>query len=167
METQPERPAEEIRRLRRCINDLVSVLALPAVWSGGDPTQIVRTVLDVLLGMLRLDLVYVRLKDLLRETPIEMVRVAPSTGYRPLVRRRSANCSAEGLDPTQRDGLERHRIPSATETFRSCRCNWGFRMRIGVIVAGSQRADFPGQTERLLLSVAANQVAMGLQEARR
>jgi formate hydrogenlyase transcriptional activator len=42
----------------------------------------------------------------------------------------------------------------------------GLRDEIGVIVAGSQRADFPWETERLLLSVAANQAAIGLQEAR-
>src|SRR5437660_11492379 len=42
----------------------------------------------------------------------------------------------------------------------------GLQNEIGVIVAGSRRADFPGQTERLLLSVAANQAAIGLQEAR-
>src|SRR5439155_4012034 len=42
----------------------------------------------------------------------------------------------------------------------------GLRDEIGVIVAGSQRADFPGETERLLLRVAANQAAIGLQEAR-
>jgi len=36
---------------------------------------------------------------------------------------------------------------------------------IGVILAGSQ-GRFPGQTERLLLSVAANQAVIGLQEAR-
>ena len=33
-------------------------------------------------------------------------------------------------------------------------------------MAGSQRADFPGQTESLVLSVAANQAVIGLQEAR-
>ena len=42
----------------------------------------------------------------------------------------------------------------------------GLHGEIGVIVAGSQRPDFPEQTERLLLSVAANQAAIGLQEAR-
>src|SRR5207245_7440866 len=42
----------------------------------------------------------------------------------------------------------------------------GRQGEIGVIVAGSQRADFPAETERLLLSVAANQAAIGLQEAR-
>jgi formate hydrogenlyase transcriptional activator len=42
----------------------------------------------------------------------------------------------------------------------------GLRGEIGIIVAGAERADFPSQTERLLLSVAANQAVIGLQEAR-
>src|ERR1700676_3607728 len=78
MDVQPKNLAEEIKRLQRCINDLVSVLALPAMWSGGEPGQIVHTLLDALLGMLHLDLVYVRLKNLIGEEPIEMVRVAQS-----------------------------------------------------------------------------------------
>ena len=166
METQPERPAEEIRRLRRCINDLVSVLALPAVWSGGDPTQIVRTVLDVLLGMLRLDLVYVQLKDLLRETPIEMVRVAPSRELTlspqeigELLRRR--------LGPDPKRWASKAQNPFGEGDISIVPLQLGLQDGIGLLVAGSQRADFPGETEKLLLSVAANQVAMGLQEARR
>ncbi len=42
----------------------------------------------------------------------------------------------------------------------------GLQGEIGVIVAGSEREDFPQQTERLILSVAANQASIGLQEAR-
>ena len=75
---QPEQPGEEIKRLQRCINDLVSVLALPAIWSGGDPSQIARTLLDVLQAMLRLDFIYVRLNDPFGGAPIEMLRVAQS-----------------------------------------------------------------------------------------
>jgi hypothetical protein len=46
----------------------------------------------------------------------------------------------------------------------SQRC--GLHGEIGVIVAGSDRVDFPGQTETLLLSVAANEAVVGLHEAR-
>ncbi len=42
----------------------------------------------------------------------------------------------------------------------------GLDGEIGVVVAGSERADFPTQSERLLLGVAANQVTVGLQQAR-
>jgi PAS domain S-box-containing protein len=166
MEKQPEHPAEEIKRLRRCINDLVSVLALPAVWSGGDPTQIVRTVLDVLLGMLRLDLVYVQMKDLVGETPIEMFRVAQSWELTDspqeigeLLRRR--------LGPDPEKWASRARNPIGEGDISIVPQQLGLQGGIGLLVAGSQRADFPKETEKLLLSVAANQVAMGLQEARR
>src|ERR1700733_10503509 len=78
MDVQPGDVAEEIKRLQRCINDLVSLFALPAMWSGGEPSQIVHTLLDALLRMLQLDLVYIRLSDSGGQAPIEMVRFAPS-----------------------------------------------------------------------------------------
>ncbi len=62
MDVQPRDPAEEIKRLQRCVNDLISVLTLPATWSGGEPSQIANTLLDALLRVLQLDLVYVCLK---------------------------------------------------------------------------------------------------------
>src|SRR5580693_663081 len=77
MEEQPGDVAEEIKRLQRCINDLVSLFALPAMWSGGEPSQIVHTLLDALLRMLQLDFVYVRLRDSGGRAPMEMVRFAP------------------------------------------------------------------------------------------
>jgi hypothetical protein len=46
-----EYPAEEIKHLQRCINDLVSILALPAMWTGAEPSQVVSTLLDTLFGM--------------------------------------------------------------------------------------------------------------------
>jgi C4-dicarboxylate-specific signal transduction histidine kinase len=43
----------------------------------------------------------------------------------------------------------------------------GLQDEVGVLLAGSRRADFPSEIELLLLRVAANQAAIGLQEARR
>ncbi len=43
----------------------------------------------------------------------------------------------------------------------------GIEGELGLIVAGSQRVGFPEQTESLVLGVAANQVAIGLQQALR
>src|ERR1700722_13298072 len=54
MEVQIEDPAQEIKRLQRCINDLMSLIALPAIWRGSEPSQLVQTLLDVLLRMLSL-----------------------------------------------------------------------------------------------------------------
>src|SRR5271163_3942529 len=78
MDAQPGDVAEEIKRLQRCISDLVSLFALPAMWSGGEPSQIVHTLLDALLRMLQLDLVYVRLTEAGGHAPVEMVRFSTS-----------------------------------------------------------------------------------------
>ena len=48
------------------------------MWSGQEPAQIVSTLLDVLLGMLRLDFAYARLKDPFGEGPIKIVWLAQS-----------------------------------------------------------------------------------------
>ena len=45
------------------MNDLVSLMALPAMWTGGDPSHIVDTLLDVLLSMLHLDFAYMLLNE--------------------------------------------------------------------------------------------------------
>ena len=164
-ESQGQSPAGEIKHLQRCINDLVSVLALPAMWSGGHPAQIVQTLLDALLTMLRLDLVYVRLEDPIGEAPVEMVRTAHSGN--PVSRPEEIGEQLKhclGSDP--------RKWPPGTfslvteEDISVLPLRLGLEGEIGVIVAGSGRADFPSQTERLLLSVAANQATIGLQEAR-
>src|SRR5271154_5229551 len=154
MEAQLEHHADEVKRLQRCMNDLLSVLALPAMWSGAEPTQIVHTLLDALLGMLRLDLVYARLKALNGEAPIEMVRVARS--WRPLPQPQEISEMLNlclGGDPQKWPPLMRNRI--ADEDMSIVPLRLGLQGEIGVIIAGSCRQDFPGQTEKLLLSVAA------------
>src|ERR1700729_4474513 len=79
MEAQLEDPAQEIKRLRRCINDLTSLLALPAIWRGSEPSQIVQTLLDVLFRMLSLDFAYARLSDAFGVMPVEILRVAKNS----------------------------------------------------------------------------------------
>ena len=169
MEEQLEHPAEEIKRLQRGMNDLLSILALPAMWSGGEPTQIAHTLLDALLSMLRLDLIYVRLNDPGIDVPVEMARVAPTLELarrRPLEPREIGEMLNEwlGNDPQQWPPLVRNRI--GDEDISIVPLRLGPHGEIGVIAAGSRRPDFPGQTEKLLLSVAANQASIGLQEAR-
>ncbi|MGB0123714.1 MAG: hypothetical protein WBP63_09810, partial [Silvibacterium sp.] len=83
MEGPFENSADEIKRLRRCNNDLVSVLALPAIWTGADASKIVDTLLDTLLGLLHLDLVYLRLKEPVGDAPLETVRGAQSRNLMP------------------------------------------------------------------------------------
>src|SRR3989441_3842863 len=160
-----ELAAGEIRRLQGCINDLISLLALPALWRGQESVQIVSTLLDVLVGMLRLDFAYARLKGPVGEAPIEMVRIAQSRDLtaRPQEIGQALNPWL-GDDPQKWPSLVRNPMGDGDVSIVTLRL--GLQDEIGVVVAGSQRADFPWETERLLLSVAANQAAIGLQEAR-
>jgi PAS domain S-box-containing protein len=160
-----EHSAEEIKRLQRCINDLVSVLALPAMWAGREPSQVVSTLLDVLMGMLGLDLVYVRLNGSISEEPFEMARHAPFLNLAATPREIGQLLDRLlGQDPNSWPTLLRNRIGDGDISLVPL--GMGLQGEIGMIAAGSQRADFPGQTERLVLSVAANQAVIGLQEAR-
>jgi PAS domain S-box-containing protein len=161
---ESEQPLEEVKRLHRCINDLVSVLALPAIWTGGDPSQIARTLLDALQRMLRLDLIYVRLIDPFGDEPIELVRVAQSqnTTARP---QEIAEALKRHLGPEPEKCAPLMRNPVGDGDVSLVALRLGLQSEIGMIVAGAQRADFPAQTERLLLNVAANQASIGLQEA--
>ena len=157
--------ANEIKRLQGCINDLIGVLALPALWKGQDAKQIVKTLLDVLVATLRLDFAYVLLNDPVGGGPIEMVR-------HDQLRHLAAEPGLVGQTLTQSLGANPRKWPPhaknpfgkgslAVVPLGSVRDD-----EIGVIVAGSERADFPWQTETVVLSVAANQAAIGLASAR-
>ncbi len=148
------------------MNDLVSVLALPAVWSGSEPNRILETFLDALLVILDLDFLYARVRLDSHEAPIEALRTAQLSGtsYSREDIRQALN-HWFGEDPQQSpEEVLRHLGGQEVSVFP---IRMGIEGELGLIVAGSQRVGFPEQTESLVLSVAANQVAIGLQQALR
>jgi PAS domain S-box-containing protein len=159
---------DEIKRLRACINDLVSVLTLPAIWSGREePSQIGSTLLDALLGLLRLDFAYLRLDaSFSGSAPIEILQV---------VQRRNLTAQPEevgrAINKWLTDDLfnSPSRVPNPIGEGKVSIAprRLGLQDQIGVLVAGSERADFPTKTERVILDVAVNQAVVGLHEARR
>src|SRR5260370_12928035 len=156
----------EIKRLQSCINDLISVLALPAIWSGSEPSQILGTLLDVLITMLRLDFGDARLGDGREGPPIEAVRLSghrhSSVQPRPF---------GQALDRWLTDDQTASRCvvpdPMGEGEVSIASFSLGLQHEGSVLVAGSRRTDFPTEVEGLLLRVAANQAGIGLQEARR
>lgn len=156
----------EIKRLQSCINDLISILALPAIWTGGESSQILGTLLDVLLTMLRLDFSYARLHDASDGSPIEVVRwgdrlrssVQPQLFIQALDRWLIADQTGSRCVIPD---------PAGNGEISIALFSLGLHQEGAVLVAGSRRADFPTEVERLLLRVAANQAGIGLQEARR
>jgi PAS domain S-box-containing protein len=164
MDVQLRDPAEEIKHLQRCINDLISVVSLPAMWSGGEPSLIVHNLLNALLRMLQLDLIYVRLKQTSGQAPIQMVRFAEAQKYiaQP---HEIGEMLEQWLGPNPQEWPPLVRNPWEGRDISIVPLGFGLQGEIGVLVAGSERADFPRQTERLILSVAANQASIALQQA--
>src|SRR5580692_11632689 len=136
MSVRQEHTPEEVKRLERCLNDLVSVLALPAMWSGSQPSQIVHTLLDALLGMLYLDFVYARLQDPAGGALIEVLKIAPSAKWMlPDEIQKKLN-QWFGDDPQKWPSRLRDSIRHQAISIVSQRC--GLQGEIGVIVAGSE-----------------------------
>src|SRR5215471_6275144 len=163
---QRDPQADDIKRLQGCITGLLSVLALPAIWSGHASSQIADTLLDVLVRLLHLDFAYIRLRDARDGAPIELVRVAQP-------RCPAAQPRAVGQALSRWVTTETCPAPCVItnpvgpgEVSITC-FRLGLEDAVGGVVAGAQRADFPTQVERLLGGVAVNQAAIGLQEARR
>ena len=156
---------EEIRRLQGSINDLTSIQALPAIWNGRESGHIASTLLDVLVSMLRLDFAYARLSDSINGSPVEFVR---------LTQRRTAPPQPQEIGRALDRWLTNQSAnaplavpnPAGDGEVRIAPLRLGLTDEIGMLVAGSKRADFPTPTETLLLRVAANQALVALQEAR-
>ena len=160
-----ENTGDENKRLQGCINDLIGVLALPVLWSGHELSQVVSTLLDAVVGMLRLDFAYACLSDSFLGSPIEMVRTARRgvPALQPEALGRTLNVSFKD-DRSMLPRVMRNPLGEGDVSIAPLR--FGMDDSIGIFVAGSQRNDFPTSMETLLLRVAVNQAAIGLHEAR-
>ena len=160
-----ESPAEEITRLSGCLNDLIRITTLPALSTGGEPSRIGSTLLDLLIGMLPLSFAFVRLNDPEGGPPREEARVGGplKVSTRAHGIRQALEVSLEDVSPKWPLNA---RVSIGGVEFSIASTPLGFQGELGVIVAGSQKLDFPEQTEALLLAVAANQATIAMQQAR-
>ena len=158
--------AQELTQLRDCVNDLGSIITLAHQWGGGEPTAIIGTVLDALLKMLRLGFVCARLQDPEGGDRIEMIRVADSLHSASGIRDIAQTIDA-ALGDAPATWPSRTRISLGDVDILVASALLEIDGEVGIVSAGSTRADFPTHAERLVLDVAANQAALGLQKTRR
>src|SRR5215475_12575525 len=164
LKIEMEPPAAEIKRLKGCINDLISVISIPAICSSHEPTHITSTLLEVLVTTLHADFVYGQLNY--------------SSGCQPSTEvvefGSHLNTSAKARDIGQMllpwltdPGASPLEIPDpiAGGSIFIAQLRLELQSELLVLVAGSKRADFPTEIEMLLLRVAANQAAIQLQQA--
>jgi len=152
-------PALEIRRLRRCMNNVVKVMAFPAAWRSHAPSEILAYFADSLMGMLGLDFFYARLTVQINEEPREVLRVGRS---------HRKNEIKQSLDHWLDEGhIDRpSEIPRkiGDQEISIFPMRMGAISDMGFLVTGSHRLGYPEQTESLVLGVAANQLAIALQQ---
>lgn len=153
----------EINNLRNCVSNLISLHALPAICAGLEPSRHLSVLLEALVPMLQLAFVYARAIDMVGDR-IEMVRVR---------QRQPADVDTEkigrALEPwvSSNEPLRSTTIPNPIgDGELSISPVWlGLQGDTGVLVAGSERLDFPTAIDTLLLRVAANQAAIAIHEA--
>jgi C4-dicarboxylate-specific signal transduction histidine kinase len=157
-------PVEESRTLQACLNDLIAILALPAFWSGREPSLVIGAVLDALVRMQHLDFACLRLHASIDGAPGEIVRW--DARRNPAATARAISYALASLPrnvPTSHHVMPN---PGGSGEVRVAAFRLGLRDDIGLLVAASRRPDFPTRIESLLLEVAENQVAIALQDAR-
>src|SRR4029077_16852719 len=151
--------AQDPLRLRTCVNDLVSLLGMPAVWNGRPPAEVVQVLLESLVRLLFLDFAYARVAGspaieevkvtgrwLLPFTPSEMGRALA-----PYLARQTMSLASRLSNFAGKENV-------------SLAYAWlGSEDETGVVVAGSLRPDFPTVTENLLLRIAINLALTELQ----
>ena len=154
--------ADENLRLRAALRDLVALSTIPAGWIGIAPRTIAAGLADILTGSLDFDFAFVRLLDLTGGVTIDVT---------------SGCATGEFLDWLQGqlstfDGsLRRQIVPnviSFDERLKSLRgiiIPIGFNAYAGLVAVGCERSDFPTETDRMLLTVAANHAATAFHSA--
>jgi len=139
---ETEGTTDEIKRLQHCINDLVSVLALPAIWTGHESSLVATALLDVLVRVLRLDFAYLRVIDSADGLPKEWIRSIDGShrGAQPHEIGRALEPYLTD-DPTPKS--LRIANPFAEDTISITVFHLGLQDRVGVFVIGTRRPDFP------------------------
>jgi signal transduction histidine kinase len=154
--------ADENLRLRAALRDLVALSAIPAGWIGIEPGTIAAGLADILAGSLGFDFAFVRLRD---PTGGATVDVSGGSATRDFSNWLQAQLSV--LD----DSLRKQAIPNVIgfddggKSFRGIVIPIGFNAHAGLVAVGSERSDFPTETDRMLISVAANHAATAFRGA--
>ncbi len=146
-------------QLRSYIRDLLGVLALSAIWRGGDSHSIIEILLEGIIEMLPLEFAFAGLA----QTPggAKEYFCKSSTPNR-----RGAEEMARLLEGALQEGRPTEIAnPLGAGTLRVVFIPLGAFARWGTLVAGCRDPHFPEQSDLLLLTVASNQAALALEDA--
>lgn len=159
--TVPDETQESADELRRCIRDLAALATLPEVWANYDADQIAQSICDVLVAMLGLEFALVA-----SDTETDEAKICVDAAH-------AANATlvqslrSLGLDLLRsRDdvpGQIDHPLNGGMIRIAVAPVEFG---RSSGLIAGSRRAGFPTRSERLIISIGANQAAAAVNRSR-
>jgi len=147
--------ATENQRLRAALRDLVAVSTIPASWVGKDPPIIAAGLADALVGSLRLDFAFIRLREPTTGVTVGTTRGDAWTDFTAWLRDHTISESAVIADVGRQRG-----------EYTGLVVPIGWSGESGLVAVASRRADFPTAADHVLVSVAANQAAMAFHNAR-
>jgi PAS domain S-box-containing protein len=138
-------------QLKRCLDSLSGILAARDAVKDRAPAAIVETLLDSLLAGLDLHIVYLQLLRPVDGMPAEMLKTAKLKGT-----------SVQAVEIGPRLNPCPPRLSIAGQEISTISLPLGSNGEVGFLVAGAARNDFPLNTERLILDVAATNATNAL-----
>ncbi len=148
------------------MRDLVALATLPAVWGDQGPDRVADSLAHILLRMVDLDLVLVRVQDRAGQPAYDVCRSRGTADCTPEQTRAVVDALPADLLNEHLDAPQTIPHPLGSGTLCLIAIPLGVGGDYGTIIAASTNADFPTETDRLLLSVAGNQATMVLQRRR-
>ena len=154
--------ADENVRLRAALRDLVALSTIPAWWIGIEPRMIAVGLADILVGSLGFDFAFVRLLDPTGGEAIDVTSGCATTEFLDWLQAKLST-----LD----ESLRKQIIPNVVgfdarlKSLRGITIPIGLNAYAGLVAVGCERSDFPTETDRLLLTVAANHAATAFRSA--
>jgi signal transduction histidine kinase len=154
--------ADENLRLRAALRDLVALSTIPAGWIGIAPRTIAAGLADILAGSLGFDFAFVRLLDPTGEVTVDVTSGCATREF----------CDWLQAQLSTFDGSLRGQIipdvisfDDRLKSLRGIVIPIGFSAHAGLVAIGCERSNFPTETDRMLLTVAANHAATAFRSA--
>jgi signal transduction histidine kinase len=147
----------DVRALRRCINDIVALSTLSAIWAGASRTQVAEGLAQVLGETVAADVVYVGLRA--TATAPRCDHASLSSSGRSVVSDAIRAAAVPWLDDPGRPPTLPDFSPACGPVLVT---PIGIHAEHGIIATVSSDRGFPTDTDRLLLNVAANQATIAL-----
>jgi len=154
--------ADENLRLRAALRDLVALSTIPAGWIGIEPRTIAAGLADILAGSMGFDFAFVRLLDPTGELTID---VTSGCATREFLDWLQAQFSTFDGSLRKQIILDAAGFDDKLKSLRGIIIPIGFNAYAGLVAVGCERSDFPTETDRMLLTVAANHAATAFRSA--